>query len=117
MLADPNLVWKSAIAHLAVKRGPAKTGSFEDGPHPQDSFRLWHRDIPRPESILLYSGDEVNDARLASANRAGDLCRTAAHYSKRQHTDGELRKRGKEILFLEISVEPATRFSRTTDCG
>ena len=34
MLADPNLLRKRAVAHLAVKRGPAEAGSLEDGPHP-----------------------------------------------------------------------------------
>jgi hypothetical protein len=34
MLANPNLLRKRAAAHLAVKRGPAKAGSLEDGPHP-----------------------------------------------------------------------------------
>jgi hypothetical protein len=34
MLADPNLLWKRAVAHLTVKRGPAEAGSLEDGPHP-----------------------------------------------------------------------------------
>jgi hypothetical protein len=28
------LLRKRAIAHLAVKRGPAEAGSLENGPHP-----------------------------------------------------------------------------------
>jgi hypothetical protein len=52
MLADPDLIWKSTVAHLAVKCGSAEAGAIEDGPHSQDSFGLWHSDIPSLQSIF-----------------------------------------------------------------
>jgi hypothetical protein len=71
MLADPNLLRKSSVAHLAVKCGPTEARSLEDGPHPQDSFWLRHGDIPSSAVDILYSESEFNDGPLAKAIRAG----------------------------------------------